>query len=84
MVFIVEPCPVPSLKRSLHRQIKEAGERVGLKTHTPNNHMVGGTRLIFQEKVILEQRKIRRDSKKGFVKMDEDDNLKNRIDFKMN
>jgi hypothetical protein len=68
MVLIVEPHPVPSPKRSLHREIKEAGARAGLKAHTPNNLTVSGTRLIFHEKVILEQGKIRGDSKKCFSK----------------
>jgi hypothetical protein len=55
MILIVEPGPVPSL----HRNIKEADVRVGLKTHTPDDLKVSGTRLIFQEKIILEQGKIR-------------------------
>jgi hypothetical protein len=45
--------------------------------------MVSGTWLIFQEKIILKQEKIRRDSKKSFTKMDEDGDLKNRIGIKM-
>jgi hypothetical protein len=77
MVFSVEPCPMPSLKRSLHRKIMEVGAWVDLKTHTLNNLTISGAQLIFQEKVILEQRKIRRDSKNGFTKMDEVGNLKN-------
>jgi hypothetical protein len=47
MVFAVEPCSVQSSKRSLHRKIKEVVARAGLKTHTPNNLTVSGTRLIF-------------------------------------
>jgi hypothetical protein len=35
MVFVVEPCFVPSLKRSLHRKVKEADTRAGLETHAP-------------------------------------------------
>jgi hypothetical protein len=58
MVLTVEPCPVPSLKRSLHRKIKKAGARAGLKTHTPNDLTVSGTQLVFQEKVVLEQEKL--------------------------
>jgi hypothetical protein len=54
-----------------------------LKTHTPNDLMVSDTRLKFQEKVILEQGKIRRDSKKSFAKMNEDGDLRNRIGIKM-
>jgi hypothetical protein len=64
VVLIVEPCHVPSLNRSLHWNVKEAGARAGLETHTPDNLAISSTRLIFQEKVILEQRKIRRNAKK--------------------
>jgi hypothetical protein len=83
MILAVEPCPVPSPKRSLHRKIKEAGVRAGLKTHNPDNLTVSGTQLIFQEKIILEQGKIRSGSKKSFAKMDEDGDLKNQIGIKM-
>jgi hypothetical protein len=83
MILTAEPCLMPSSKRSLHRKIKEASARVGLKTHTPDDLMVSGTRLIFQEKVILEQGENRRDSKKSFTKMDEDGDLKNQIGIKM-
>jgi hypothetical protein len=79
----LEPCPVPSPKRSLHRKIKEARARSGLKTHTPNDLTVSDTRLIFQEKLILEQEKIKRDSKKSSAKMDKDGDLKNQIGNKM-
>jgi hypothetical protein len=58
IILAVEPCLVPSLKRNLHRKIKEASTRADLKTHTPNDLTVSGTRLIFQEKVILEQGKL--------------------------
>jgi hypothetical protein len=35
MILTVEPRPVPSLKRSHHRKIKEASVRTTLKTNTP-------------------------------------------------
>jgi hypothetical protein len=54
MLFIIEPCPMPSTKRRLHGKIKEASARAGMVTHTPNNLLVSSTRLIFQEKVIFE------------------------------
>jgi hypothetical protein len=60
MVFIVKPCLVPSLERSLHRKVKESTQRVSLKTHASNNLSVGGTWLVFQKEVIFKQRKIRR------------------------
>jgi hypothetical protein len=62
MVLIVEPRLVPSLKRGLHAILKKADVWVGMETHTPNNLSVSGTRLIFQEKIVLEQREVRRDS----------------------
>jgi hypothetical protein len=77
MVLAIESRPMPSQKGSLHRKVKEAGARVGLESHAPNNLMVSGTWLAFQEKVILEQRKIWRSSKECFAKMGEDGDLKN-------
>jgi hypothetical protein len=62
MVLTVEPCSVLSTKGRLHGEFKEAGTRAGLKIHTPNNLAVSGARLIFQEEIISEQRKIRRNS----------------------
>jgi hypothetical protein len=83
MVLVVEPCLVPSPKGSLHQKVKEAGTRAGLETHAPNNLTISGTRLVFQEKVILQQRKIRRNAKKCFTEMDEDGDLKNGHGIKM-
>jgi hypothetical protein len=83
MVLAVEPHPTPSLKGSFHRKVEEAGTRVRLETHAPNNLAVSGTRLVFQEKVILEQRKIRRNAEKCFAEMDEDYDLKNGIRVEM-
>jgi hypothetical protein len=79
MVLAVEPCPVPSLKESLHWKVKEAGARAGLETYAPDNLVVSGAWLIFQEKLVCEQREIRQNTKKGFTEMDEYDNLKNGI-----
>jgi hypothetical protein len=50
MVLIVEPHLVQSPKRGFHSKIKETDVRAGLETHTPNNHTVSGTQLVFQEK----------------------------------
>jgi hypothetical protein len=63
----------------IHRKLEEASTRAGLKTYTANNHMVSGTRLVFQEKKVLEQGKSGGNSKKSFAEMDEDGNLKNGI-----
>jgi hypothetical protein len=79
MVLIVEPRPVPSPKGSLQRKVKESSARAGLETHALDNLAVSGTRLLFQEKIILEQRKIRRNAKKSFVEMDKEVDLKNGI-----
>jgi hypothetical protein len=84
VVLTVEPCPVPSRKGGLHRKVKKADARVGLETHAPDNLAVSGTRLIFQEKVVFEQREIRRNAKKCFAEMDEDGDLKNGIRVEMN
>jgi hypothetical protein len=54
MVLIVEPRLVPSTMGSLHRKVKEDNVMAGLETHAPDNLAVSGTRLVFQEKVILE------------------------------
>jgi hypothetical protein len=64
MALIVEPCPKPSPKGSLHWEVKEADARADLETHTSGNLAVSSARLIFQEKVILKKRKIRRNAKK--------------------
>jgi hypothetical protein len=79
MVFTIKPCPMPSPERSLHKKLEEASTRVGLKMYTANNHMVSGTRLVFQEKIVLEQGKTRGNSKKSFAEMDEDGDLNNGI-----
>jgi hypothetical protein len=83
MVLAVEPHLMSSPKGSVHRKVKEADVRVGSETHAPNNLTVCGTQLVFNEKVILEQRKIRRNSNECFTKMDEDGDLKNRIRIEM-
>jgi hypothetical protein len=52
---------------------------VGLETHTSDNLAVSSARLVFQEKVIFEQMKIRWNDNKCLAKMDEDGDLENRI-----
>jgi hypothetical protein len=58
MVLAIEPCPMPSLEKSFQRKVEEASVRAGLKTYTPNNLSVSGTRVIFREKVVFEQREV--------------------------
>jgi hypothetical protein len=62
MVLTIEPCPMPSLQGSFQGKVKKAGAKAGLKTYAPNDFPICGTRLIFEEKIILEQRKVRRNS----------------------
>jgi hypothetical protein len=59
IVLAIKPGVMPSLERSHHRKVEEASTRAGLKTYTPNNLSVSGTRLVFQEKIVLEQGEIR-------------------------
>jgi hypothetical protein len=58
MALGIKPGPMPSLERILQRKVEEASMRVGLKTYTPNNLSVSGTRLVFLKKIVLEQGKI--------------------------
>jgi hypothetical protein len=74
---------MPSSKGSLHRKVKKANARVGLETPTLDNLAVSDTQLVFQEKVFLEQRKVRRNAKKCFAEMDKDDDLENGIRVEM-
>jgi hypothetical protein len=68
MVLIVEPRHVPSPKGSLHWEVQEVDTRVSLETHTADNPTVSGARLIFQEKVILQKRKVRRNASQRWTK----------------
>jgi hypothetical protein len=60
MVLTVEPSHMPSPQRSFQRKVKKASVRVGLKTHALDDFPVCGARLILQEKVNFEQRKVQR------------------------
>jgi hypothetical protein len=52
-----------TMSHAIHEEMfKKASMRTGLKTHTPNNLLTSGTLLIFQEKVELKQRIVRRDT----------------------
>jgi hypothetical protein len=51
---------MPSPERSFQWKVEEASTTVGLMTYALNNLSVSYTRLIFQEKVIFEQREIRK------------------------
>jgi hypothetical protein len=54
MILTVEPRLMSSPKGNLHQKVKEADARAGLEAHAPENLAVCDTRLVFQEKVILE------------------------------
>jgi hypothetical protein len=83
MVLTIKPGHMPSSERSLQRKVEEANTRAGLKTYTPNNLSVSDTWLVFQEKIILEQGKIRGNSNECFTEIDEDGDFKNRIGIEM-
>jgi hypothetical protein len=53
MFLAIEPCPVPSSKRSFQGKIEEASTRAGLETYAPNNLLVGGTQLVLEEEVVF-------------------------------
>jgi hypothetical protein len=84
MVLAIEPRPMPSPKASSHWKVKEVGTRAGLETHPSDNLAVSGARLVFQEDVIFEQRKIRGDAKKCLAKMDKYGYLKNGVRIEVN
>jgi hypothetical protein len=65
LVLTIEPGPMISLKRSFHREFKKAASRVSLETHIPDNLLVSGTRLIFQEEVIFNRGKLGRIPRKA-------------------
>jgi hypothetical protein len=58
--------------------------RVGLETYALNNLLVSGTRLILQEEVNFEKKKVRRNPNKNLTKMDENGDLNNRVRINMN
>jgi hypothetical protein len=60
MIFTIKPCPMPSPQRSFMGEVKEASAWASLKTYAPDNLTVNGTRLMFEKKVVFEQREIRR------------------------
>jgi hypothetical protein len=84
MILAIEPCLVPSLKRSFYGKIKEASTRAGLETYAPNNLSASSTRLVLQEDVVFEKRKVRMNPEENLTKMDENGDMKNRVRIKMN
>jgi hypothetical protein len=83
MILTIELGPIPSLERCFQGKVKKVGTRPGLKAYAPNDFPVCGARLILQEKEILEQRKVRRNSLESLIEMDKDGDLKNGIGIEM-
>jgi hypothetical protein len=77
MILVVKPCRVSSLKRSFLGKIEEASTRAGLEMYAPTNLLVGNTWLVLQEKLVFEEREVRRNPEENFAKMDESGDLKN-------
>jgi hypothetical protein len=84
IILAIEPCPMPSLKRSLQGKIEEDRTRAGLETYAPNNRSVGGTRLVLQEKIVFEKWKVWRNPEETLAMMDENGDLNNGVRIKMN
>jgi hypothetical protein len=76
MVLAIEAGSAPSSKRSLHWEFEKATSRAGSETNTSDNILVGGTQLIFQKHVILQQREVRRDSSESLIQISEDCDFK--------
>jgi hypothetical protein len=76
MILKIKPSLVPSPERSFHGEVKEAATRASFETNTLDDLSVIGAWLVFQEKLILEQREAWRNSQESFTKMDEDGKLK--------
>jgi hypothetical protein len=54
VVLVVEPGSMPSSKRAFQWKTKEVGTRAGLEAYAPDNLLIGGTWLIFLEKIAFE------------------------------
>jgi hypothetical protein len=84
MIFTIKPGFVPSLERIFHGEVEEAATSASLASSASDDDLsVIGACLIFQKKVMLEQRKAWRDSYEGFAKMEKDINLKDRVRVQM-
>jgi hypothetical protein len=79
MIFIVKPLLVPTLEGSFQREDKEIMTLMSLDTHTAKNLALVSDGLVFQEKVVLEERTVWWYGEVGFAQMNEDSNLKNQV-----
>jgi hypothetical protein len=84
LVLTVEPCSVPSPERIFQGKFKKTSTRVSLQANAEYDFSVCGARLVSQEKIILEQRKVGRNPKMGFTKVDKSRDMKNRVRVEMN
>jgi hypothetical protein len=76
MILKIKRSLVPSPERIFRGEVKEAATRASFETNTLDDLSVIGAWLVFQEKLILEQREAWRNSQESFTKMDEDGKLK--------
>jgi hypothetical protein len=68
---------MPTLERCFQWDIEETMVWTSLDADTADVWSVGGARLIFQEKIVFDEREIRKDSGIRLTQVDKDDNLKN-------
>jgi hypothetical protein len=83
MVLIVEPCSMPSSEGILQGKVEETSTRLSLLTYTAYDFLICGARLVFQEKIILEQGKVWRNPKIRFVEVDKNSDLKDGVRVEM-
>ena len=55
----------------------------GLKTDSAHHLAVGGDRLVLQEKIVLEEGEVEKDSEVSLVEMDKASNMKNGVGIQM-
>jgi hypothetical protein len=68
---------MPTLERCFQWDIEETMVWTSLDADTADVWSVGGARLIFQEKIVFDEREIRKDNGIRLTQVDKDDNLKN-------
>jgi hypothetical protein len=83
MIFAIEPLFVPSFERGFQGVVKEVTAQASLNTNTTNNLLVSNARLIFQEEIMLEQRKVGVYGEISLAQIDQDDDLENGVRVEM-
>jgi hypothetical protein len=79
VVLAVEPLSMPSFHRGLEGKGNEILFCAGMYADSNYYLAVGDTRLIFQEKVVFEECKIRGNCEVNLTKIDKNNDLKNGI-----